>query len=271
MRSFSNFIFQCAYFLIGIYVISLFTGFASLSIVGIMECLCLTNGNWFIQAYIGLYILSPILNKFVEKTDKRILQVFIIAFYCFQTYFGLLRSATFIVEGYSTFSFIGLYILARYIRLFGRKNYKSAWLLYAGSIILNTIIYPIRLRFFPVVGVFNYINPLVVIGSVGLLLLFAQIHIRPNKAINFISKSCFAVYLLHTQSNLYPIFIKAVNSIYGQYSGLMCLSLIFGFLVLVYFVSVIIDQPRRLIWKFLSENINWERRKSQMVSYLGKY
>lgn len=125
LKGFMNFIFQCGYFLIGIYVVMLVTGYTSLSLKGIAGCLCLTSANWFIKAYVGLYILSPILNLFVEKSNKKQLGVLLIAFYSFQTIYGVTGATQFIAHGYSTFSFIGLYLLAQYVKRYVVMDYKS--------------------------------------------------------------------------------------------------------------------------------------------------
>lgn len=124
LKGFANFIFQCAYFLIGIYAVMLCLGYVDLSIKGIAGCFCLTPVNWFIKAYMGLYILAPVLNFFVENASKKTLGSVLIAFYIFQTIYGFTGAAEFIVHGFSTFSFIGLYLLAQHVKLYVSVDYK---------------------------------------------------------------------------------------------------------------------------------------------------
>ena len=101
------------------------TGQAAFNIKGIRECLLITPGHWFIKAYIGLYILSPILNLFVEKSSKRQFGITLASFYIFQTVYGFTGAAQFIEYGYSTFSFIGIYLLAQYIKHYVIVDYKG--------------------------------------------------------------------------------------------------------------------------------------------------
>lgn len=124
VKGFCDFIFQCAFFFIGIYAVLIFLGLSELSVDGLRICLLLTPKSWFIKAYTGLYILSPVLNIFCEKASKRQLAVVITAFFIFQTIYGVTGTAKFIESGYSTFSFIGLYLLARYIRRYTTTFYK---------------------------------------------------------------------------------------------------------------------------------------------------
>lgn len=80
LRSFGNFVFQSLFFLLSIYVIALLTGTVALSSKSLASCLTLTNGyNWFIRAYLGLYVLSPILNAFLEHCSKRQLEYVLIS------------------------------------------------------------------------------------------------------------------------------------------------------------------------------------------------
>lgn len=122
-----NFIFQCAYFLFGIYFVMVASGCVSFSIKGLAECLCLTSVNWFIKAYAALYILTPMLNAFVDKASRKQFRNLLILFFTFQTIWGWTGAAAWVMFGYSAFSFIGLYLLARYIRLYDIKCLTTWW------------------------------------------------------------------------------------------------------------------------------------------------
>ena len=84
VKGVSAYIFQCLFFLIGIYAVTLIVGWSTLSIQGIRGCFAATSLNWFIKAYLLLYILSPVLNAFVETTSRKQFKVILIAFYLFQ-------------------------------------------------------------------------------------------------------------------------------------------------------------------------------------------
>lgn len=249
-KGFCNFIFQCAYFLVGIYAVFLLFGWAQLSFEGIAGMLCLTKMNWFIKAYAALYIISPILNAFVEKADKKTFRNVLIAFFIFQTIWGWTNAAKFVAGGYSTFSFIGLYLLARYVHLYGIGK-LSDWggVSYVVCVILNTIAYYLCCRLHIPISVFAYVNPLVIIGSLGMLLHFVNLKVRYNKTINWIAKSSFAVFLLHTNPNIgVPVFVRYIKEIYTSISGIECMAVILAILIMIYIVAIILDQPRKWLW-----------------------
>lgn len=123
-KGLGNFVFQCAYFLFGTYAFLVLTRQDPFTFKGLAACFCLTSDFWFIKAYLALYILSPILNAFINTCTKRQLELVLIAFYAFQTIWGWSNAVHWVSGGYSTFSFIGLYLLARYLKLFGLQIVK---------------------------------------------------------------------------------------------------------------------------------------------------
>ena len=59
VKSIGKFIYQCLFYSILIYTICLLTGFAGFTAKGVAECFYLAKINWFIKAYLCLYIISP--------------------------------------------------------------------------------------------------------------------------------------------------------------------------------------------------------------------
>lgn len=260
IKRMSSFLFQCFFFLGGLYAVSLIGGFGTLKFSGIMGCFGLLEWNWFIKAYVGLCIFAPILNKFIDSSDEKQLRVIIFWFYLFQTLYGwLFPAAKFIEHGYSVFSFVGLYLLAQYIRryLLKRIDATGGWvfvLIYVAVVALNTIWgYISKAKGLPFYDcVFNYTSPLVIIASISLLLTFYKMKFQ-SRFVNWIAASSFAVFLFHGAPALNMIFFKAnCVDIYNNFSGTMCLLYMFLFLIAVFICAVLLDQIRIVIWEKLS-------------------
>ena len=119
-KSLSSLIFQCLFWLIGLYLFTLMIGLSDLTIDGVKECLVLTPSNWFIKAYLLLYILSPVLNAFIGYASRALFKKVLLYFFLFEFIYAWLfyGAAAHIQDGYSTISFVGLYLLARYFRLY---------------------------------------------------------------------------------------------------------------------------------------------------------
>lgn len=96
----------------------LLLGLTTLSAKGIADCLLLTDTYWFVKAYMLLYILAPVINSFIENSSTNHIRNVLLLFFVFQTIFGFISDgAVFFENGYSTISFIGLYLLARYTKM----------------------------------------------------------------------------------------------------------------------------------------------------------
>lgn len=252
-KGLANFLFQCAYFLFGIYLIMLITGRSTLTIRAIAECFSITPINWFIKSYIGLYIVSPILNAFIDKASRLQFTGTLIAFYVFQTIWGWSGAAKYFEQGYSAFSFMGLYLLSRYVKLFVNQD-VSKWggVIYLICILLNSVLLYATTRWHLSIVDFSYINPLIVIGALGLLMFFTRTRIKigVNRHINYIGASAFAVFLIHTNPNVgSPIFKPFIYQLYSYFDGILCLVVIFTALVLIFALAILVDQPRKWLWK----------------------
>lgn len=216
---------------------------------------------WFIKAYIGLCFFSIFINAFIERANEGQLRWAVILFFIFQTIYGWLsiNGASWLGGGYSAVSFLGLYLLGRYVRLYREdwiEKKSSTFLIIFFLIALLQVVLAEGVTYLglPIAGrLFTYTNPLVIVQSLSLLLLFNKFHFQ-SSLINWIAASCVAVYLLHANElvlrTYYGPFIRGLND---SYSTLPFILLAFLFMVAVFIVSILLDQPRKWIWnKILS-------------------
>ena len=161
------------------------------------------KGYWFVRAYIILYLFSPVLNAFVEKANKKQLMTFLIAFYMIQIVYGFYNYGGWYAGGYSPLSFMGLYMLARYMRLYPNKY--TQYRIYIDFSLYIVISCFTAVCCLIITSIFDkggtvlllYSSPLVIISSVFLFLSFTKFSFH-CRFVNWIAASCFAVYLVHT-------------------------------------------------------------------------
>ncbi len=253
IRRLLSFVFQSVFIITLIFALGLYLGYATIDEHQVLECLFMGKYGWFIKAYLGLMILAPALNSFIENASKRNIEVILVTFFSFQALYGCFTTNTdFISCGYSTFSFAGLYLLARYVRLYGKS-----WIENAGRItIISAIIYvlwgylPVRL------GVMRlyymsliYTNPANIAVALGVLLFAVGRKPKYNKIVNWIAASTFAVYLCHMCNTWTADMYKHISRvIYNNFSGVSYLGTITLFMVLVFAISIFIDKPRKWLW-----------------------
>lgn len=130
LRGVAKLLFQCAFFAALIYVCTLASGWNALSGADLVNVVTAYN-QWFVVSYLGLMIFAPALNALVEKTPRRTLLVIIIGFYIYQTLYSTFPGfRNPIAGGYSTISFLGLYLLVRYVRLYISEYYRGGICVY---------------------------------------------------------------------------------------------------------------------------------------------
>ena len=268
IKSFSRLIFQIIFFLWGSYAIALLQGKESLSIGFVAHMFCMDKGGWFIKAYVCLYILAPVLNSFADTVEKSSFKKLLIAFFVFQCLYGwVTNAAEFIQYGFSTISFIGLYLLAKYIRRFSpswstcnrRLDLTMYLLLVFGSAAVCLIAgcFPqIGSLFHSIVGhMYAYTSPVVILMCVLILLYFSKLSFQ-SKAINYVAASSFAVILVHGNPHIFPYTDRVINAYasYGYWGGLGFVTIMN---VCVFFAAILLDQIRIVCWKlFTSKHLS---------------
>lgn len=262
LKSICSFLFQVAFLKILSYMIFISAGLVELDKETLKELFMLESGQgWFIKAYLLLYILSPVLNIFVQNTSKRTFEKVLVAYWAFLFLLGWGSDATtYINEGYSIVSFVGLYLLARYMRedkpkwaLHSKINDIGIYVLCCAcffAIILAGGLLGIRQTSYIAWKLCSYISPLTVVGAISLLLFFSKLNVKRNTFINLCGKSCFSVYLLHA---LWGYWFKILNYIDCNYGGLIYILLLFSFLFIVYFGSIVVDFLRIRVWRVVDK------------------
>lgn len=211
-----------------------------------------TNDYWFIKAYIGLYLLSPIINKFIVNSSESQILKQVVVLIILQTIYGWLsiNGANWIAGGFSVFSFIILYLIGRYFRLFYSIKDKRSFGFYFSLFIITGLVNAIIGFFLTYLGfnvsgrLFTYTNPVVIAQSICLLLAFSKIKLE-SRFISWISVSCLSVYLLHANELiLRPIYGKIISTwFYNDLFILFILKTIL-FIIVVFCLAILLDKTR---------------------------
>ena len=164
---------------------------------------------WFVYMITGLYLINPILSKWIKNSDNKEIRFYIIIWFItlFINYFPNNKIAINIqyVTGY-----IGYYILGYYLKLREienrKKNYISIILILLGCAI--TIFGNYYFRYSKLE---SYLTPNIAILSCGIFLFIKGKSIKSNKLLSkltkVISKYSFGIYLTHI------VFISILNRI----------------------------------------------------------
>lgn len=256
VRRFAELIFQVLFISISLYFAMRVLGLTrSISMIEWIELLLFKHlGYWFVRAYIILYLFAPVLNIFVDNVSRKQLKKFLISFFVLQIIYGFYHYGGWYAGGYSPLSFMGLYLLARYMRLYPNKYTQfNKYIDLSLYLVLSvfTAVCSLALTYFWGKGgtvLFLYSSPLVILSSVFFFLFFTKIMFQ-NSFVNWVSTSCFAVYLVHTSPYIFHIYyIDVIRCWYEVESCFSFLLNTFGLIVFFYVFSIIFDKVRILIW-----------------------
>lgn len=275
LKSIIKLLFQVYFMLLVIFLINIILGWDTINIRSLSKCFIVGHEFWFVKAYLGLLILSPVLNAFVNSVSEKILRIVLVAFFIYQSvYAWITPGAWFLHYGYSVTSFAGLYLLARYVRLYFIENFSDntkKWgghfmmskpfylIVFIGLTLLNAVFYVLG-YYLPVVGIhlrtmtFAISSPLVIIQSLSLLLFFNISDIKYNPVINFIAASSFSVFILQSSQDAVH-YQRIISNVYNNFNGLGCLSVLLLVIIGYFIVGILLDQFRKLVWNKLEQKV----------------
>lgn len=225
---------------------------------------------WFARSYLLLYLLSPMLNKMIEYLHHRCAKwnegtplLVVIALYALvQSVFGWYgNSPLWGAEGNSVFTFIFIYFVGRWLRLYGHRITNLPYWTYA----LTYFISCLAIAFMGGMAIlhnnvdacfFWYKNTSlpVIVATISLFLFFQRLSFRSSR-INKLAASCFAVYLFNCSPSLFELYKGLSNyflTLSSQQQVLCCAVVLIS---TYFFAAVLLDQLRIFLWNKIDKNL----------------
>ena len=205
---------------------------------------------WFIENFIVLILLSPIIEKSLENVSFKTHTFWIICLTVANVLFGWLWGLV-NTNGYNYINFIYLYYMGRWAReLMSRPVFIKvsfvrglALLLFMLSIFISVLIYAKYVQFTEITSIkwWSYNSPAVLLSSFCVFILFSTINLKYNKYINFIATGTLAAYIIHTKDFFYQTVMYRIGDIFSNYSYLGVLFFVIAILLGLYTVSAPIE------------------------------
>lgn len=209
----------------------------------INNCLVISRGGYFVQCYFMLMLLSPVLNAFVERFQKKAIWVvllLLVSEFYFDCIIGNERMG--FAHGYSVAHFCLVYLIGRTIfiyrdKIIGVKRYKWV-LLYLTFACLIAWMYIAGIGF-----TFDYSNPLVITTGVFSFLPFIY-KSGSNRIINWVASGTFAVYLIQVCEPAFSFLCKMDKMLLEGNTYLLYLIKSIPLLIAFFMVCVLYDKLR---------------------------
>lgn len=264
VRGLSNLLFQTFFYLVIVSLVMLGLGVDISFGDFFKDTFMLNSSNWFIKAYLILFLLSPALNSFTTSISKNKQIKILIGIGLFLTIYGWLfpKSTIWIDGGYSPILFIYIYLIADFLNknhpspLFGGIVHKISYLWVVGAILLIEIlicIIPAVLGADTVYG-YNfliYVSPTTIIFSGIVICYFSTLKIS-SSFINRLAKSSFAVYLVFVHPKILPVYGQFFNELYQEFDFTIYWLLVVLIAISLYSIIAVVDSVRLFIWNIVS-------------------
>lgn len=152
--------------------------------------------------------------------------------------------------GYSVLWFVYLYMLARYMRLYGiRILNRLRWPIFIVAVATQSTLF-----FFGLIGL-RYTNPFIVLEALCLISIFNDWHLHSN-AINYVAKGALMAYLLHMQPILVPHIRQFLVSEYNNNGYWIYMAEVLALSIGVFLVAVPLNRLREIIYNWIFSKIS---------------
>ena len=162
---------------------------------------------WFVRTYLFLYLVSPILNKFIHNASDKAINLMLAILGIISIYFGTTHGDPSLSDGKNLVNFMFLYLMGYSIRTY-KRYWESIRPIYIVSafIVLNVLLI-VSLSFFPRETNIGdsiwrysvpYCSPILLLNAILVFIFFSKLTFH-SSFVNSVAASTFAVYLIHCQ------------------------------------------------------------------------
>ena len=260
LKGIGKLVYQTIFLALFSFIVCILFGFTKFSIGGLWHCTFgIFSVYWFVWAYILLVIVSPVLNAYVETASRSQLKWLLCLFYGFALYAYLtLKVDPIFSKGFHTMSFIGIYLLGRYMRLYRPRwtqlSIKVDFLIYLCSVAVAVIGVMILQQFHQegliIEKLGNYIAPTTMVGTVFFFLIFTKFSFY-SKFINWCAISCFAAFVIHMQLDMHVQYNKLFQIIHSGVPLYLFWPVAIILVVVLFLACVLVDKVRIFTWNKL--------------------
>lgn len=256
LKKILNFYLVCAFYgvlTLGLSLFVLGTPFSVRNILLSFLPFSFMPGWWFVKAYLFLMLLAPLFNKAIDHMSKNEFVWILCALTIINVYCGFFARQAINPSGTNFMQLMYMYFIGRYLALHVKidSNKLRKWsligtivgvTLYACIWILNDSI----LHIVKSVTFLNNNNPLALFNSIAIFLFFTTLQFK-SKAVNWLAKGVFPVYLIHQSIWLCQDWNTSLASIYDYFQPGIAWLIVTTIFVFYFFFVLCFDHIRMWI------------------------
>jgi len=223
----------------------------------IKELLFISHSQyWYMRTYIGLFLLSPLINKYLDTCSKRSRFALIVSLLFIATWCGITYGDPSLYAGKNIINFILIYVIGDTYRLY---NYQirqiSIRIILPAYLFLNILL----------VGTFaissnsslsqtiyhisyQYCSPILLINSILVFFIFTKISFT-SSVINYAAKSVLATYLIHCNNVVFSTVIApTVVILFNEGNTFLNLLELLMLTITIFIACIIVDKLFTPVW-----------------------
>lgn len=205
LKSIVNLFTILVFFYVGCYLFSCYKGYEVFSFANLFDnLLAFSRKNWFINCYLFLMVLSPLINAYVDAADTKKLGLYTLLYCVVTMYFGYYRYNDYWAynEGYSVVMMVGVYLVGSYMSRIKDTIAEVKYIYIAGVFVgLIAIMSVIRVLSSNEEAWLHYGSPFTILAASLLFAMFYKLPKFHSKFINWVGASCLAAYNAYVPSN----------------------------------------------------------------------
>lgn len=217
---------------------------------------------WFMSIYMMLYVLSPFINKGLNTLSNREEIYLILVLAVISLYIGGIHTNPVYNNGKNILNFTLIYSIGDLIRRNEQMlNNISIWWIISMIVFIPLVevtsylsIHNEHIRSFIWQESFPYNSPGLIINGSLFFLLFSRMKFQ-SSIINWLAKSCLAVYLIHAHPALNPIFLNISNLILQNNCQVFTALIFLIYALLLLLLCVLIDKIVEILINALVKRI----------------
>lgn len=235
------------------------------------------NVYWFPTAYIGMYLVFPLINVIVNKYNEHCLKLVLYLTIPFSIIHFFFVGSDFLYSNLTWFVYLYLWGGGVFrkcdLHKIEKKSvtiaFSCACMIWISSVCITLIglktgknIILSHTSYFT-----DITSPLIIACAIGIFLTFKKLDIGCNRIINYLAKLTFPVYLLHDNPYFRQLFWKGIVNTEAYYNANILILIIHMTIVVIglFVVAAIIECCRIQIEKFIF-GLGWLNRMMSKIS-----